>query len=585
MVGLERNSKIAILVLAIIGGGLVGFLSITAIDEITNDEKFIIESKINVVDLISSQYELRMNYIVNIVELASKRPEIMKGATFPDSISDELKGIPQNMEPEMRQIAKDMLEQNFFFSYFFYVVPNGDMYFLEPFEEQLDLSVLNYSFRDWYSGATSTGATYLSEVYVSAANYLNVIAIAIPMFDDDEEFIGIFAGTVDLYPIEESFQELQLGDEEYLIVVDQNNRVVEDSRNLEAVDKLSEFPLDLRGESTDEIQHMIKEIDGIEMIIVFKSTPIGTQNWIIMTLQPNNLAFATSTHTFNELIVTLATLVGILAIAGILIVRKIDSNAKLTKELINKNVDLKKQQEIISKQLLKIKESEKEKLEFVAMITHDLKQPLVPISGNAEMLQNPKMGELNEMQRECVDEIYASVSKQLSMINNLVSAQKLGLDAMTYDIEELSSKDILKECIKTHTPAMTDKDIEYLDSSTIDVKVKGDNRRIQESFTNLILNAHDFVPVKGKIEIGVTDGEQEVTFFVKDNGEGIPKDKQDQLFKKYGQVKSTATRKFGGTGLGLAVSQQLVEGMGGRIWLESEVGKGTTFFFTVPKAD
>jgi len=132
---------------------------------------------------------------------------------------------------------------------------------------------------------------------------------------------------------------------------------------------------------------------------------------------------------------------------------------------------------------------------------------------------------------------------------------------------------------------MEDKKIEYFDSSTINVKVKGDNKRIQESFTNLIQNAHDFVPQDGKIEIGINDGEKEATFFVKDNGEGIPKEKQDKLFKKYGQVKSDAKRKFGGTGLGLAVTQELVEGMKGKIWLESEVGKGSTFFFTIPKAD
>ena len=132
---------------------------------------------------------------------------------------------------------------------------------------------------------------------------------------------------------------------------------------------------------------------------------------------------------------------------------------------------------------------------------------------------------------------------------------------------------------------MIDKNLEYFDSSTIDVKIKCDQRRIHESFTNLILNAHDFTPQDGKIEIGVTDGEKEVTFFVKDNGEGIPKEKQELLFHKYGQVKSKAGRKFGGTGLGLAVSQQLIEGIGGKIWLESDEGKGATFFFTIPKAE
>jgi len=227
----------------------------------------------------------------------------------------------------------------------------------------------------------------------------------------------------------------------------------------------------------------------------------------------------------------------------------------------------------------------KEKEEFVARITHDLKQPLVPILGNVDLLELPEMGELNEMQKESVAEIHNRTNLLLSMIENLISAQKIGSGAMKFDSEELSSKTILKDCLKTHTPIMNDKNIEFFDSSTIDIKIKGDEKRIQQTLTNLVQNAHDFAPENGKIEIGVNDGEKEVTFFVKDNGEGIPKEKHDKLFKKYGQVKSKASRQYGGTGLGLVVSKELVEGMKGKIWLESEVGKGTTFFFTLPKAE
>jgi len=241
------------------------------------------------------------------------------------------------------------------------------------------------------------------------------------------------------------------------------------------------------------------------------------------------------------------------------------------------------QKDKIQDQYGKLQDLQKEKEEFVAMITHDLKQPLVPISGNAEMLMNPKMGELNEMQKECVNEIRGQVTLQLSMIDNLVSAQKLGAGSMKYDIEELSSKNILNDCIKIHSPIMSDKHIEFFDSSTIDIKIMADRRRVLESFTNIIQNAHDFVLENGKIEIGVNEGNNEVTFFVKDNGEGIPKEKQERIFKKYGQVESEAQRKFGGTGLGLAVAKELIEGMKGKIWFESEVGKGTTFLFTIPK--
>ena len=261
------------------------------------------------------------------------------------------------------------------------------------------------------------------------------------------------------------------------------------------------------------------------------------------------------------------------------ITEKVEADQRL-KVTLAENV---MQKDKIQDQYVKLQDVQKEKEEFVAMITHDLKQPLVPIQGNAEMLTNPKMGQLNEMQMECVNAIRAQASLQLSMIENLISAQKLGSGSMKYDIEELSTKNILNDCIKTHSPIMTDKHIEYFDSSTIDVKIMADRRRVLESFTNIIQNSHDFVTENGKIEIGVTEEDKEVTFFVKDDGEGIPKEKQDRIFKKYGQVESTAQRKFGGTGLGLAVSQELIQGMKGKIWFESDVGKGTTFMFTIPK--
>jgi signal transduction histidine kinase len=322
------------------------------------------------------------------------------------------------------------------------------------------------------------------------------------------------------------------------------------------------------------------------------------QDWCLVGEAGVEEVYEPITALRNEIILVLLTIIGIVAVIAIFFAGTISKPIlkltgladKISEGDLDFRVKVQGKDELghlterMNETSKTLKNSLNEKEDFVAMITHDLKQPLVPIAGNAEMLKNPKVGELNEMQKECVEEIQANASRQLAMIDNLVSAQKIGAGAMTYEIEDISSKEILAECIKTHTPAMTDKNLKYFDSSTIDVKIKGDNRRIQEAFTNLILNAHDFVPDNGNIEIGVTDGEKEATFFVKDDGEGIPKEKQDQLFKKYGQVKSDAKRKFGGTGLGLAVSQELVNGMGGKIGVESEEGKGSTFFFTIPKA-
>ena len=147
------------------------------------------------------------------------------------------------------------------------------------------------------------------------------------------------------------------------------------------------------------------------------------------------------------------------------------------------------QKDKIEEQYLTLQDVQKEKEEFVAMITHDLKQPLVPISGNAELLMNPKMGELNEMQKDCVNIIQAQANLQLSMIENLISAQKLGSGSMTYDIDEISAKGVLSDCIKTHSPIMSDKQIKYFDSSDSDIIILADKRRLLESLTNIIQNA------------------------------------------------------------------------------------------------
>jgi len=115
------------------------------------------------------------------------------------------------------------------------------------------------------------------------------------------------------------------------------------------------------------------------------------------------------------------------------------------------------------------------------------------------------------------------------------------------------------------------------------LKIKGDEEKINEIFSNMVLNAIDFVPEKGKIGIHATESDDMVLFSVKDDGIGIPKNKIGNMFKKFYQADTAATRKHGGSGLGLAICKGFVEGMGGKIWLESEEGKGTTFFFTIPK--
>ena len=113
--------------------------------------------------------------------------------------------------------------------------------------------------------------------------------------------------------------------------------------------------------------------------------------------------------------------------------------------------------------------------------------------------------------------------------------------------------------------------------------LKGDRSRLEQVLNNLILNAVDFVPVNGgRIEMRAERNDDKVLFTIKDNGMGIPKDKQHHLFTQFYQLDTSATRKHGGSGLGLSICKGIVEALGGKIWLESDTGKGTIFYFTIP---
>jgi signal transduction histidine kinase len=131
---------------------------------------------------------------------------------------------------------------------------------------------------------------------------------------------------------------------------------------------------------------------------------------------------------------------------------------------------------------------------------------------------------------------------------------------------------------------MTQKGIKQINSTKEHLIIKSDRNRIEQVLNNLILNAVDFVPYeKGEIEYGAQSKDDEVLFYVKDNGIGIPAEKQKNLFNKFYQIDTSLTRKHGGSGLGLAISKGIISGLGGKIWVESELGRGAAFYFTIPK--
>jgi signal transduction histidine kinase len=231
----------------------------------------------------------------------------------------------------------------------------------------------------------------------------------------------------------------------------------------------------------------------------------------------------------------------------------------------------------------KAKKTDLAKDEFLAMITHELKTPLVPIQGYADILLNEHLGKLTDKQKDRLSIIKSSSETLLSMISDLLDAQKLELGQLKMKKENANIKDTIDKVIDVLKPEMTQDNIE-ISSNAVDLTTNYDPDRISQVITNLIKNSLNAVqPNSGKIDIIVENLPTEVKISVKDNGIGIPKEKQKELFKKFYQVDATLTREKGGSGLGLAICKGIIDSHKGQFSVHSIPNQGATFSFTIPK--
>ena len=253
--------------------------------------------------------------------------------------------------------------------------------------------------------------------------------------------------------------------------------------------------------------------------------------------------------------------------------------------LIGRNVviqDMTKMKETTA-MLEERQEIDKMKDEFLTGITHELKTPLTPIIGFSQALAKPGMlGKLNQRQQDAIDTILTNAVHLRQLVMDLLDIHKLELGKMKFDMKEFTVTELMEGVKSSTIYAAQEKDIDLKLSLKVKDKIIGDQFRVAEVLTNFVYNAIDFSPEKtGKIEMVVEKQDDMLRFSVKDNGIGIPEDKQSELFNKFYQISTSTTRRHGGTGLGLSICKGLVEEMGGSIGVNSTVGKGSTFFFTL----
>lgn len=237
---------------------------------------------------------------------------------------------------------------------------------------------------------------------------------------------------------------------------------------------------------------------------------------------------------------------------------------------------------IIIHDVTKEKLVEKMKTEFVSVAAHQLRTPLSAIKWTIRMILDGDVGEINEEQRELLEQTYISNERMIRLINDLLDVSRIEEGRLLYDQKDARIEDVIDSVIEASQEMLRNKNMVLEVNKKETPKVRIDKEKIGVVIQNLLENAIKYTEQGGKIKITLDNDEKNVIFKIEDSGVGIPKSQQDRIFTKFFRAENVTRMETNGTGLGLYTTKNIVQAHKGQIWFESEENKGTTFYFTIP---
>ncbi|HEY9246451.1 MAG TPA: GAF domain-containing protein [Candidatus Methanoperedens sp.] len=304
-----------------------------------------------------------------------------------------------------------------------------------------------------------------------------------------------------------------------------------------------------------------------EGLVSFIGTPLMSKGKVVGALALGTKKKRIFTRDDLDLLFSIGNAIGIAT-----------ENARLYRELEEHLQKLQKAYE-------ELQTLDKMKDEFVSNVSHELKTPLISIKGFGELLYDEKLKGRADEQKKSLEAIMRNADRLNRLINSILFISRVQAGKIEFHFEPLDLDEVIQMYVSDFKSIMDRKQLTFEKEIHEISRVKGDKDKFVEVIANLLDNAVKFTPQGGKIAIKAWDENEDVHLTVSDNGIGIPADVIPRLFRRFYQVDASTARKYGGTGLGLYITKTIIDAFGGKIWIESEVGKGTTVHILLPIAE